>query len=69
MMAKKFAMATETMNYALDSYHVVGPHSKCVSQRLRKLQDQGVRQWLEELCNAFLGDDSQRTFQGDGHMD
>jgi uncharacterized protein YwgA len=55
MMAKKFAMATETMNYALDSYHVVGPHSKCVSQRLRKLQDQGVRQWLEELCNAFLG--------------
>ena len=45
------------------------PHSKCVGQRLRKLQDQAVRQWLEELCNAFSGDDSQRTFQGDGHMD
>jgi hypothetical protein len=47
----------------------VVPHSKCVGQRLRKLQDQVVRQWLEELCNAVLGDDSQRTFQGDGHMD
>jgi len=69
MMAKNFAMATETLNYALDNNHVEVPHSKCVGQMLRKLQDQAVRQWLEELCNAFSGDDSQRTFQGDGHMD
>lgn len=69
MMAKNFAMVTETLNYALDANHVVVPHSKCIGQRLRKLQDQSVRQWLEELCNAFSGDDSQRTYQGDGHMD
>jgi hypothetical protein len=64
MIAKNFAMATETLNYALDTNHVVVPHSKCIRQRLQKLQDQSVRQWLEELCNAFLGDDSQRTYQG-----
>jgi hypothetical protein len=69
MMVRNFAMATETMKYALDNNHLVVPHSKCVGQRLRKLQDQAVRQGLEELCNAFLGDDSQRTFQGGGHMD
>ena len=69
MMAKNFAMAMEAINYALDTNHVVVPHSKCIGQRLRKLQDQSVRQWIEELCNAFSGDDSQRTFQGDGQLD
>jgi len=64
MLAKNFAMATETLNYALDTNHVVVPHSKCIGQRLRKLQDQSVREWLEELCNAFSGDDSQRMYQG-----
>jgi len=69
MLAKNFAMATETLNYALDTNHVVVPHSKCIGQRLRKLQDQSAREWLEELCNAFSGDDSQRTHQGGGLMD
>ncbi len=62
-------MATEAINYAFDTNHVVVPHSKCIGQRLRKLQDQSVRQWVEELCNAFSGDHSDRTFQGDGHLD
>jgi hypothetical protein len=64
MMAKNFVMATEAMNYVLDSIHVVVSHSRCVGQRLRKLQDQSVRQWLEEFCNAYSGNDSLRTFQG-----
>jgi hypothetical protein len=50
MMAKNFAMAMEAINYALDTNHVVVPHSKCIGQRLWKLQDQSVRQWIEELC-------------------
>jgi hypothetical protein len=55
MMAKNFAMATEANNYALDTNHEVVPHSKGIGQRLRKLQDQSVRQWVEELCNALSG--------------
>ncbi len=33
------------------------------------LQDQSVRQWVEELCNTFSGDDSKQTFQGDSQLD
>ncbi len=44
MMAKNFALATETLKKALDAHHVVVPHSKCIGQRLRKLQS--VRQCL-----------------------
>jgi hypothetical protein len=68
-MAKKLAMATETLNYALELNHVIVPHSKYIRQRITKFQDQSVRQWLEELCNAFSGDDSQRAYQGDARMD
>lgn len=64
IMANHFAMVTETLNYALDTNPAVVPHSKCIGQQLRKLQDQSVRQWLDELCNAFLGDNSQRMYQG-----
>jgi hypothetical protein len=69
MMVKNFAMTTETLKYALDANHVVVPQNKCIGQRHRKLQNQSVRQWLEELCNAFSCNDRQRTYQGDGHMD
>jgi hypothetical protein len=67
---KKIAMVTEAINSAPDTnHHVVVLHSNYIGQRLRKLQDQSVRQWDEELCNAFSGDDSQLTFQGDDHID
>jgi hypothetical protein len=69
MMANFFSMATKATNYAWVTKHVVVPHSKCIGQRLRNLQDQSVRQWVEELCNAFSGDDSKQTFQGDSQLD
>ncbi len=42
--------------------------TSCVAQRLQKLQEQSVRQWVDDLCNAFSGDDSQQTYQGDGYI-
>lgn len=68
MMAKSFQMLTDCLNYAIDTNHVVVPHKLCVAQRLRKLQEQSVRQWMDELCNSFCGDNSQRSYQGDGYM-
>jgi hypothetical protein len=59
MMAKSFQLLTECMNYAIETNHFVVPHKLCVAQRLRKLQEQSVRQWVDDLCNAFSGDDSQ----------
>lgn len=45
-MAKKFTMATEALNYASEANHV----SKYIRQRIRKFQDQSVRQWLESCA-------------------
>jgi hypothetical protein len=64
MMAKNFVMAMETINCASESYHVGVPQNKCVGQRLRKLQDQSVRQWLEKLCMPFLVMIARRLFRG-----
>jgi hypothetical protein len=68
MMAKSFQMLMDCLTYAIDTNHVAVPHKLCVAQRLQKLQEQSVRQWIDELCHSFCADDSQCSYQGDGYM-
>ncbi len=67
MIVKSFQSLTAYMNYAIKTNHLLSLTSS-VTQRLWKLQEQSVTQWVDDLWNAFSGGDFQWTYQGDGYI-
>jgi hypothetical protein len=59
--------ACAVINYRMTTNHLVFPHKKDVGQRLKNIEVDSLKDWVNELCNNFEGGlDSTRTFQGDG---
>ena len=63
---KRYETACRIINHGVTVNKVVVPNKKLDGQRLRLVQRDMLQSWVENLCETFAGDDSDRHYQGDG---
>ena len=66
-LTKRYEMGCKVINYGLAINRVVVAHKKLGGQRLRLLNREMLQSWIENLCDNFSGNDTERYFQGDGN--
>jgi hypothetical protein len=59
-------MSCKVINYGLVVNWVVVPHKKIGGQHLQLLTREMLQSWVENLCDNFSRDDTERHYQGDG---
>jgi hypothetical protein len=65
-LTKRYETACKVVNHGLVHNWLVVPHKKLGGQRLRLLTQEMLQNWVENLCDNFVSDDTIRYFQGDG---
>jgi hypothetical protein len=63
---KQYEMACKVINYGLVDNRVVVPHKKLGGQGLQLLNREMLQSCVENLCNNFSEDDTEKHYQGDG---
>jgi hypothetical protein len=66
-LTKRYEMGCKVINYGLAINRVVIEHKKLGGQRLCLLNREMLQSWMENFCDNFSGNDTERYFQGDGN--